>query len=99
MFRASLASVVLSACLASSGCALFDHPWFGCGSSRSGCCPAPAPCNSCNPCCDSGFMTGSSPIVEGPILTPQEPFAPVVNGSLPPLTNQPRPQPGPHSIP
>jgi hypothetical protein len=86
MFRARLASVLVAASLAASGgCSLFDHPWFG---PRRDCCPSP-----CNPCCESA---GSSPIIDGPVLTPQEHFAPD-NGTLP--LGSPRLVPTPQSTP
>jgi hypothetical protein len=92
MFRARLASVVLAATLVStSGCCVFDHPWFRGPGCRDGCCPPPG----CAAPCDSCLTSGSPPISEGPFLP----------GGAPPELGQvpgngpPRLVPTPHSAP
>ena len=110
-----LASVVVAASLAVSGCSCFDHSWFS-SSRREQCCPQPTctPCGSpcgtpCGtPCCNTA---GAAPIMDGPLLPSPDGMPmltgqmPVVPGQMPVLTgqvpvgSQPRLVPAPQSMP
>ena len=98
MFRASLASFVVAASIAATGCSHFcmdvEPLRFDCFTrDRGKCCPAPA-----GQCCDSGCCTADSgQFMGGPVLAP--PDQPLMESGTLPLTSQPRLAPTPQSIP
>jgi hypothetical protein len=99
MFRATLASVVMAACLAATGCShfcmSFDGMQLGSCFSRGRGCPAPC-CESA--CCDSGCCTADgSPCMGGPLLAPPGPQG-IETGNLP-YASPPRLAPAPQSVP